>query len=57
MFMVVHIYRCEKCGSYGFSQQCSCGGKRVSPKPAKFSPEDRYGSYRRKAKKQSGGAL
>ena len=29
---------------------CVCGGKALSPKPAKFSVEDKYGSYRRKAK-------
>ncbi len=49
-----HILRCPVCGSYGLSSECSCGGIRVSPKPAKFSPEDRYGSYRRMAKKELG---
>jgi rRNA maturation protein Nop10 len=29
---------------------CSCGGNALTPKPAKFSIEDKYGSYRRKAK-------
>ena len=29
---------------------CSCGGGALTPKPAKFSIEDKYGSYRRKAK-------
>ena len=29
---------------------CACGGKASTPKPAKFSVEDKYGSYRRKAK-------
>jgi H/ACA ribonucleoprotein complex subunit 3 len=32
---------------------CSCGGKAVNPRPPKYSPEDPYGEYRRKAKKQS----
>lgn len=27
-----------------------CGSKADNPKPAKFSPDDRYGEYRRKAK-------
>ncbi len=31
-------------------EACSCGGKALTPKPAKFSIEDKYGSYRRKAK-------
>ena len=29
---------------------CLCGGKALTPKPAKFSVEDKYGAYRRKAK-------
>lgn len=29
---------------------CGCGNKAITPKPAKFSPDDKYGSYRRKAK-------
>ena len=48
-----HILRCEKCHSYGLSQKCSCGGKRVLPYPAKYSPEDKYAKYRRQAKEQS----
>jgi len=27
-----------------------CNAAAVNPKPAKYSPEDAYGSYRRKAK-------
>ena len=29
---------------------CKCGGEAVSPKPPKYSPEDKYGAYRRKIK-------
>ena len=29
---------------------CVCSGKALRPKPAKFGVEDKYGSYRRKAK-------
>ena len=29
--------------------ECKCGGKAVSVKPAKYSPEDKYAKYRRKA--------
>ena len=29
---------------------CSCDGKAITPKPAKFSIEDKYAVYRRKAK-------
>lgn len=30
---------------------CKCGGKAHAAKPPKFSPEDKYGNYRRIAKK------
>lgn len=46
-----HILKCDACGSYGLTAVCTCGGKRASPKPAKYSPQDRYGAYRRAAKK------
>ncbi len=29
---------------------CDCGERSVSHKPPKYSPEDKYASYRRKAK-------
>ena len=29
---------------------CSCGNKTLNPKPLKYSPDDRLGIYRRKAK-------
>ncbi len=32
---------------------CACRGKALTPKPAKFSIEDKYGSYRRKAKEDT----
>ena len=44
------ILRCEKCGNYTLKEKCLCKGKALTTKPAKFSPEDKYGSYRRKAK-------
>jgi H/ACA ribonucleoprotein complex subunit 3 len=46
-----HILKCVKCGKYNMEEVCNCGGKAVSIKPAKFSLEDNYGSYRREAKK------
>ncbi|MBU1975679.1 MAG: RNA-protein complex protein Nop10 [Nanoarchaeota archaeon] len=44
------ILKCPKCGSYGLSAGCKCGTTRISPKPQKYSPEDKYGKYRRKYK-------
>jgi len=29
-----------------------CGAKTVPPKPAKYSPEDKYADYRRRAKEK-----
>jgi H/ACA ribonucleoprotein complex subunit 3 len=49
-----HILRCEKCGTYTMSDKCKCGGKAITTKPAKFSPEDKFGQWRRKAKKEQG---
>ncbi len=46
----MNILKCPSCGSYGLSEQCPCGGTRISPKPPKWSPEDKYGAYRRKYK-------
>jgi len=31
---------------------CTCGAKAETVKPAKYSPEDRYGAYRRKAREE-----
>jgi len=48
-----HILKCEKCGQYTMQSICpNCNGKAVSVKPAKWSPEDPYGVYRREAKKE-----
>lgn len=48
--MARQILRCPDCASYALSEACPCGGRRVSPKPAKWSPEDKYGAYRRRYK-------
>ena len=31
---------------------CKCGSKAINPKPPKYSPDDPYGNYRRKAKEE-----
>ncbi|RME53475.1 ribosome biogenesis protein [Candidatus Woesearchaeota archaeon] len=46
----MHILKCPRCGSYGITEACPCGGTRVSPKPPRYSPQDKYGTYRRSAK-------
>ena len=46
-----HMLKCEKCGKYTFKEVCPhCGGKALNPKPPKFSMNDPYESYKRKAK-------
>lgn len=47
-----HILKCSKCNKYLLKDKCGCGGKAVSPKPPKYSPEDTYAKYRREAKKE-----
>lgn len=49
-----HILKCSKCKSYGLGVKCGCGGTRSKPKPPKYSPEDKYGEYRRKYKEEHG---
>jgi len=49
---MVSILKCPKCNKYGISEQCNCGGKKIRVKPAKYSPDDKYGKYRRMAKEQ-----
>ncbi len=46
------ILKCNKCGKYTLERYCECGGNCLSPKPAKFSPEDKYGRYRLEYKKK-----
>ncbi|MCK4551128.1 MAG: nucleolar RNA-binding Nop10p family protein [Candidatus Aenigmarchaeota archaeon] len=47
-----HIYICEKCNIYTMGENCpKCRKKTILKKPPKYSPEDKYGEYRRKMKK------
>ena len=51
--MSMHILKCQGCEAYALKGKCpKCGAKAVSPIPAKYSPEDPYGKYRREAKKE-----
>jgi H/ACA ribonucleoprotein complex subunit 3 len=47
-----HILKCQNCGNYVLSETCSCGGKAIENKPPKYSPDDKYGEYRRQAKQE-----
>lgn len=46
-----HIQKCTKCGIYTMKDEC-CGEKTTNPKPAKYSPEDKYAKYRRQYKNE-----
>jgi len=45
-----HILFCEQCKSYTM-QEMHCDSKTVPRQPAKWSPEDKYGSYRLQARR------
>lgn len=51
--MARHILRCVECGRYTMNESCGCGEKALTTKPPKFSPDDRYADYTRKAKRSS----
>jgi H/ACA ribonucleoprotein complex subunit 3 len=44
------ILKCPNCGKYGLTEECTCGSKKIEPKPPKYTPEDKYAHYRRMAK-------
>jgi len=47
------MLKCPACGAYTMKKTCpACDGKTASPHPARYSPSDRYGKYRREMKKQ-----
>lgn len=54
-FVMNRLLKCEKCGDYTLnSTECpKCGGRVIDPRPPRYSPQDKYGEYRRKAKKKA----
>ena len=45
------LKKCGSCGTYTMKAACpKCGCAAKSPLPPSFSPDDRYGKYRRVAK-------
>ncbi|MBS3149917.1 nucleolar RNA-binding Nop10p family protein [Candidatus Woesearchaeota archaeon] len=51
--MSKEIFYCSNCKKYTLEKICNnCKKETLSPKPAKFSPLDKYGKYRRIYKKQ-----
>lgn len=46
------IRKCKSCNVYTLKEKCSkCGGLTAMAIPPRYSPEDKYGDYRRKLKK------
>ncbi|MHA1926705.1 MAG: RNA-protein complex protein Nop10 [Candidatus Thorarchaeota archaeon] len=52
---MARLFKCTECDQYTLEEEkCPvCGGSVVSPQPPKYSPQDRYGEYRRKAKRKT----
>lgn len=49
------IFKCPSCGKYTMREICNiCNVPTAEAKPPKFSPEDKYGKYRRMAKFNEG---
>lgn len=48
MRMIMH---CTKCGAYTLQKE-HCETRTENPRPAKYSPDDKYAEYRRKAKEE-----
>jgi H/ACA ribonucleoprotein complex subunit 3 len=45
------LMKCASCKSYTLRATCpNCSSPTVMAMPAKYSPEDRYGEYRRRLK-------
>ncbi|WP_010478770.1 RNA-protein complex protein Nop10 [Thermococcus zilligii] len=50
------IKKCPKCGRYTLKETCPvCGEKTRVAHPPRFSPEDPYGEYRRRLKREQMG--
>jgi len=46
------LQKCLACGRYSMKDVCpNCNHATGSPMPPRYSPEDRYGAYRRKLKR------
>lgn len=51
--MKMKMKKCRLCGEYTIMAECPyCGGDLKEIYPPKYSPEDKYGKYRRLLKKQ-----
>ena len=44
------ILQCTVCREFTLKEICKCGGSAISIKPPKYSPDYKYGGYRREVK-------
>lgn len=52
--MRTQLLKCIKCNRYTLQQTClDCGVPTITPIPPRYSPQDKYGDYRRRAKKEA----
>lgn len=50
---MLHIQRCVACGQYTLKLQCpACGSESRTTAPPKYREDDRYGKWRREAKRE-----
>ena len=48
------IQACKNCNTFTLLESCSqCNTKTSNPLPPRFSPEDKYGKYRRMLKERT----
>ncbi|MFH1403623.1 MAG: RNA-protein complex protein Nop10 [Candidatus Altiarchaeota archaeon] len=53
----MRMHYCRQCKAYTLKEACSkCNAVTTSIGPARYSPQDQYGKYRRMMKKQMGEA-
>jgi H/ACA ribonucleoprotein complex subunit 3 len=53
--MKTSLRKCPACLEYTLEPACKmCGAPTIVPVPPRYSPEDRYGEYRRRLKKERG---
>ncbi len=51
----MRIRKCPHCRVYTLKDKCpTCRSDTVTSKPARFSPQDPYGKYRRRMKREMG---
>lgn len=56
MNMVSNIRKCFSCNVYTLKAVCdACGKETGTPHPPRFSPDDRFGKYRRQLRELSKG--